>query len=201
MECAIPAYLSTFQTYYPLVNKKVVKTAYVVTLRDPGGSLSKGQLDGWVTALKNENPNYTTCCIQMSHAINMAFYTVDATKMVGTRSVRRKTRSFKIAAAANREFHYIAAVDEMKVFLTNTFGEGGEISRRGDGKPASRNEAKSSILGRPGIVVFMNHKIYGEHTEIWTGFDFHQPWMKGRADVFDWAPVWFWDMKLLRSPV
>jgi hypothetical protein len=201
VEFAIPVDPSTFTAYYPLVTQAVVttrpKTSYAVALQDPGGSLA-GELDSWVTELKNENPNYTTCCIQMSHAINMAFHLLDTTKMVGEWSIRRKTRGFKIAAAANKEFHYIASVDEMKGFLNNTFGEGEVISRRGDGKPASRDEAKSSIKGRPGIVVFMNNQPSGLHTEIWTGDDFHQGWMKGRMDPFNWAPVWFWDIGLPR---
>jgi hypothetical protein len=135
-----------------------------------------------------------TCCIQMSHAINMAFCTVDVRKLIGPASVRRKNHSFKIAAAGNRDLYYIAAVDEMKAFLDDTFGEGEEISRRDDGKRASQDEAKTSIQGRPGIVVFMNNQAYGLHTEIWIGDDFHQGWMKRRKDPFGWAPVWFWGM-------
>jgi hypothetical protein len=61
----------------------------------------------------------------MSHAINMAFHLVDATKMVGLRSTRlRPTHAAAIAAAANKNFHYIASVDEMKGFLTDQFGDG-----------------------------------------------------------------------------
>ena len=89
MEFAIPVDPATFRTYYPTVTQTVVaatpKTKYKVTLQDPGGSLNS-ELDRWVTDLKNEDPSYTTCCIQMSHAINMAFYTSDPTKMVGASS-------------------------------------------------------------------------------------------------------------------
>ncbi len=201
MEFAIPVDPAMFWTYYPSVTQTIVSTRpkpmYKVVLKDPGGSLN-GELDSWVTGLKNEDPNYTTCCIQMSHAINMAFHIADASKMVGERSIRRKTRSFRIAAAGNKEFHYLAAVDEMKAFLNDTFGEGEEISRRGDGKRASRTESKSYIQGRPGIVVFMGDQAWGVHTEIWEGDDFHQNFMKRRLDPFDKAPVWFWDIGLPR---
>lgn len=204
MEFAIPINPVNFRTYYPTVTQTVVttrpKTTYSVTLKDPGGSLG-GELDRWVTDLKNEDPSYTTCCIQMSHAVNMAFHMTDATKMVGKQSIRRKTRGFKIAAAANKEFHYIASVDEMKGFLDNTFGTGEEISRRADGKPASRAEAQSFVQNRPGIVVFMNNQAWGFHTEIWTGDDWHQGWMHGNTAAFGWAPVWFWDMGLPSVPV
>jgi hypothetical protein len=84
---AIPVRLDTFLTYYPLFTKTTATTKagskIILKLKDPGGSL-KGELDGWVTGLINENPNYTTCCIQMTHAINMVFHTSD-TKMVSSR--------------------------------------------------------------------------------------------------------------------
>ena len=204
MEFAIGIDAPVFKAYYPLVSQTSAtvgtppRVKYTVTMSDPGGSLGS-ELDGWVTELKNLDPSYTTCCIQMSHAINMSFHTTDPKKMVGIKSYRRPTRKFKIQAAANKEFHYIASVDEMKEFLNTTFGSGDEISRLADGKVASRDEAKSSILGRPGIVIFMNNQFAGLHTEIWTGFDWHQDWMKGRMDPFDWRPLWFWDMGIVRG--
>jgi len=64
---AIPVRLDTFLTYYPLFTKTTATTKagpkIILKLKDPGGSL-KGELDGWVTGLINENPNYTTCCIR-----------------------------------------------------------------------------------------------------------------------------------------
>jgi len=45
----------------------------------------------------------------------------------------------------------------------------------------------------------MNNQFAGLHTEVWTGFDWHQDWMKGRMDPFDWRPVWFWDMGIVRG--
>ena len=204
MEFAIPIDPTTFMAFYPTVTQtstttgRPPKTRYTVTMSDPGGSLGN-ELNNWVTELKNMDPNYTTCCIQMSHALNMSFHIADPKKLVGRRSSRRDTRGFKIAAAANKEFHYLASVDEMRDFLNTTFETGEEISRRADGKVASRTDAKSFIQGRPGIVVFMNRQSWGFHTEIWEGDDWHQNWMKGRMDPFDWAPVWFWDMGVPRS--
>jgi hypothetical protein len=195
--------LPVFKAYYPIVTQTSAtagtppKVTYTVTMNDPGGSLGN-ELDAWVTELKNMDPNYTTCCIQMSHAINMSFHMTDPSKMVGAKSYWRPTRKFKIRAIANKEFHYIASVDEMKDFLEKTFDSGEEISRL-DGRVASRDETKASILGRPGIVVFMNNQRVGLHTEIWTGFDWHQDWMIGRMDPFDWRPLWFWDMGVVRA--
>ena len=153
-----------------------------MTAGDPGGSL-KGELDGWVTELINENPTYTTCCIQMTHAINMVFHTSDPTKMVGKQTNRpRPTHAAKIAAAANKEFRYIASVDEMKGFLDDTFREGIEISSRKD------------IDDQPGIVVFMGNQTYGIHTEVWTGDDFHQGFMKKNFAALGRPRVWFWSL-------
>ena len=199
MDYAIPISPIAFRMYYPTVEQTSAtvgtppKVKYAVTMKDPGGSL-QNELNHWVTELKNLDASYTTCCIQMSHAINMCFHLNDVTKMVGTQSYRRRTNAFKIAAAANKEFRYLASVDEMKEFLNTTFETGEVITRLANGGAASRTEAKSAIQGRPGIVVFMGTQFAGVHTEIWTGDDWHQSWMKTRMDPFDWAPVWFWDM-------
>jgi len=138
----------------------------------------------------------------MSHAINMAFHLLDAKKMVGLRSTRpRPTHGVAIAAAANKTFHYIASVDEMKGFLIEQFGEGEEISHTAFGIAATPAQSQSFIKNRPGILVFMGTSPWGVHTEIWTGNDFHQGWMRGRTDQFGWAPVWFWDMGLPSVPI
>src|SRR5262249_43051455 len=156
-----------FKAFYPIVRQtsatvgRPPKLTYTVTMSDPGGSLGT-ELDAWVTELKNEDPSYTTCCVPMSHAINMAFHTIDPQELVEMKTYESPARGFKMASVANSEFHNIASVDEMKDFLETMFESGEEISRRGDGRIPSRDEAKASILGRPGIVVFMNAQ--------WAGF-------------------------------
>lgn len=185
---AVPVTWYDFVDYYPFFHKSNLpvkkpgdKPRISLTLSDPGKSLS-GELDGWVTGLINESPNYTTCCIQMSHAINMAFLHKDTTKMVGLQSNRRATHGFKIKNAGNREFHYIASVDEMKWFLDSTFAQGVEIT------------SKDDIADQPGIVVFMGTVPYGIHTEIWTGDNFHQPWMKNNFTALTRPTVWFYSL-------
>jgi hypothetical protein len=180
-DCAIPVSWYNFVDYYPLFTKTTAGGKIVLKLKDPGGSL-KGELDNWVTGLINENPTYTTCCIQMSHAINMAFNRSDVTKMVGSQSYRRPTRAFQIAGVANKTFHYIASVDEMKEFLNDKFKQGVEITSRAD------------IADKPGIVVFMGNQTYGIHTEIWTGDNFHQTFMKGNFVALTKPKVWFWSL-------
>ena len=118
----------------------------------------------------------------MSHAINMAFMHADQAKMVGPQSYRRRTNGFAIRSAANMTFRYIAAVDEMKEFLDNTFEEGVEIT------------SKADIEDKPGIVVFMGNQTYGIHTEIWTGDNFHQGFMRNNFAVLTRPRVWFWSV-------
>ena len=162
-------------------NTKTKPPKIILKLKDPYPSLN-GELDDWVTGLINENRSYTTCCIQMSHAINMAFYKKDPSKMVGLQSYRRKTRGFKIKSTGNTEFHYIASVDEMKRFLDETFTAGVEI------------KSKDDIDGTPGIIVFMSGLTYGLHTEIWTGDNFHQAWMRGNFASLKRPKVFFWSL-------
>jgi hypothetical protein len=182
---AIPVSWYNFVDYYPLFTKTNVATKagnkIIVKLKDPRGSLN-GELDGWVTELFSEDVNYTTCCIQMSHAINMAFVNSDVSKMVGTHSVRRNTHNATIARAGNREFHYLAAVDEMKAFLDDTFEPGRKISSRKD------------IDDQPGIVVFMGTSPWGVHTEIWLRDNFHQTFMKNNFASLKMPNVWFWSL-------
>jgi len=183
---AIPVRFDSFLTYYPTFSKTSVttkeKTTIILKLQDPGGSL-RGELDGWVTKNINDNVHNTTCCIQMSHAINMAFHTTDPTKMIGLLSTRpRATHEASIKSLANMVFHYVASVDEMKGFLVAKFGPGEQISRRDD------------INDRPGIVVFMGHETYGIHTEIWTGDNFHQDFIKGNFAALTRPEVLFWSI-------
>ncbi len=174
-----------FLDYYPLFDKTTVTTKdskrIILKLSDPGGSL-RGELDGWVTENINESPNYTTCCIQMTHAINMAFVNTDVSKMVGAHSIRRATHAVKIASVGNKEFHYIAAVDEMKAFLDDIFEPGRKISSRKD------------IDDQSGIVVFMGNSPWGVHTEVWTGDNFHQQFMKNNFNSLTMPNVYFWSM-------
>jgi hypothetical protein len=155
-------------------------------------------MNDWVTELKNENVNNTTCCIQMSHTINMMFHLRDPSLMVGPRSCRRDNKKIANAAAANKFFYYLMAVDEMKDFLENTFEEGERISGADDNKPVKYQDQVALLKDRTGIVVFMGrNKPAGVHTEIWTGSDFHQDKMKGFFKSLELsAPVWFWEVKL-----
>jgi Type VI secretion system (T6SS), amidase effector protein 4 len=205
----IPASDVDLISYYPLPtatsvkNEKTSKLTWTVTLKDPGGSLSDNkEMNDWVTELKNGDANNTTCCIQMSHTINMMFHLRDPSKMVGPRSIRRDNKKIAVAAAANKYFYYIGAVDEMKDFLEKKFEDGERISGGDDNKPIKYQDQVSAIKDRTGIVVFMGrNKPSGVHTEIWTGNDFHQDKMKGFFKSLEQsAPVWFWEVSQADTP-
>lgn len=70
----------------------------------------------------------------------------------------------------------------MKGFLDDTFRDGIEITSRTD------------IDDQPGIVVFMGNQTYGIHTEVWTGDDFHQGFMKKNFAALGRPRVWFWSL-------
>ncbi len=183
---AVPVTIADFVNYYPTWTKTPITTKagtkISVKLADPGHSL-RGELDRWVTELFSTNIHYTTCCIQMSHAINMCFLRKDRSKMVGQVTSRgRATHAQPIASAANMEFRYVASVDEMRDFLNDTFETGERIS------------SKDDIDDRPGIVVFMGNETYGIHTEIWTGDNFHQRQMKNYFTALEQPNVFFWSI-------
>jgi Type VI secretion system (T6SS), amidase effector protein 4 len=87
-----------------------------------------------------------------------------------------------IARASNREFYYLASVDEMKGFLDRTF------------EPARKISSRTDIEDQPGIVVFMGTPQGGVHTEIWTGDNFHQTFMKNNFASLKMPNVWFWSL-------
>ena len=74
----------------------------------------------------------------------------------------------------------------MKDFLDNTFEEGVEIT------------SKADIEDKPGIVVFMGNQTYGIHTEIWTGDNFHQGFMRNDFAALTRPLVWFWSARPCR---
>ena len=164
MPSAIPASDVDLVTYYPLPtatsvkDEKTNKLKWTVTLEDPGGTITNNkEMNKWVTELKNDNENNTTCCIQMSYAINMMFHLRDPSKMVGLRSKSswRDNMKIAVAAAANKYFYYIRAVNEMKAFLEETFEAGEQISGSDESKLIAYQDQVRLIKDRTGIVVFM----------------------------------------------
>jgi hypothetical protein len=96
---SIPASDVDLISYYPtptatsVKDEKTSKLTWTVTLKDPAGSLNNNkEMNDWVTELKNDNVNKTTCCIQMSHTINMMFHLRDPSLMSGRGAAGATTR-------------------------------------------------------------------------------------------------------------
>lgn len=146
----------------------IVKTAY-----------PRRPLSGALKAFMDRTPG-TPCCVQMSHALNMAGC------YIGPRSNRRPNSI--ITTSAGRRY-YLLAVDEMKWFLEQNFGMGDEISTDDNCKRLNISDMKDVLNGRTGILVFSNLQ-YGTHTELWDVDHMHQRDMS--EGLFHAQKVLFW---------
>lgn len=140
-------------------------------------------LTGPLKAFMDQTPG-TPCCVQMSHALNIAGC------RLGPQSNRR--RASRIASPAGT-FHYFLAVDEMNWLLQLTYGAGEEISKDENGRRRTRRQMLELLDGRTGILVFSNLR-YGAHIELWDQTHMHQRDMS--LDLFDQPKVLFWDVMI-----
>jgi len=131
----------------------------------------------------------TPCCVQMSHALNMAGI------LIPRRSYRRENVGLKVSG---RTYFYLLATDEVEVFLFDLCGEG-EMVNRDLQKTRSIGEIKKYLANRPGLLLFryMNFRappIQGqfEHTELWNGTNILQRDM-AEGFLFARPRVLFWD--------
>jgi hypothetical protein len=155
-----------------------VKSAY--PMRPLTGAL-KEFMDGL-------GPGNTPCCVQMSHALNVAGC------IIGPRSNRRQNSP--ITTSLGTRF-YLLAVDEMNWFLEQNFGLGEEISTDDGGKRRNTEDMMAVLNGRTGILVFSDLR-YGKHTELWDNDHMHQRDMS-RA-LFHAPKVLFWDVMITGKP-
>jgi type VI secretion system (T6SS) effector Tae4 (amidase) len=139
---------------------------------------------GWIKAYMDElGPGNTPCCVQMSHALNVAGADIES------KSNRRHNPHLKTPEGS---YYYLLAVDEMKWFLEENFGEGEEISLGKNNKRVVKISDMMAVLnGRTGILVFSNLH-YGTHTELWNVDHLHQRDMS--LALFNCPRVLFWDV-------
>src|SRR5579871_5851960 len=90
----------------------------------------------------------TSCCIQISHALNKAG------QIVPPYSWRRDNEQIG-------PFYYIRAVDELEGYLSGRYGRGENLRQIGDMKARKRH-----LNGLQGILVFRDGGA-GFHTELW----------------------------------
>lgn len=173
-QATIPLDYEVLASHYP---------ARLAKVGEFGGKLAHPDL----RKLMEDNPG-TPCCVQVSHAINMAGFRIPS-QIPGA---RRKYAPRKIGGIV---YYYILAVDEMEKYLTDQFGPG-ELVRDESDKKLQRKaaEVKSALKDRKGILV-MRQGYAGIHTELWNGSSFHQKDMAVDA-LLTQPRVLFWECTL-----
>ena len=128
----------------------------------------------------------TPCCVQVSHAFNMAGFPIPETYP----RARRFNSPIKIKGTT---YYYLLAVDEMETYLTQEYGPGELVSHDGNRK---RNylQVQSYLKGRTGLLV-MRDSTPGVHTEFWDGSSFLQKDMAVKH-LLELPRVLFWDCTL-----
>jgi type VI secretion system (T6SS) effector Tae4 (amidase) len=137
-------------------------------------------------------PNNTPCCVQVSHALNLA-------------GQRIPPHSFRRLNSQIGPFYYLLAVDELEEYLAGVHGRGENIKIDPSGKARSMAEMKQYIDGKQGILVFRDAPpSAGLHTELWDKTHILQDGMSpppatdghkavmNQAHIFGAAKVWFW---------
>ncbi len=148
----ITAPFATLQSFYP---------------RRPLGGNLKTFMDGL-------GPGNTPCCVQVSHALNMAGEKIPQTYDYA--KVRGRTPSpIQVDGVSN---FYLLAVDELEMWLTQKYGAGlnvralAGLKQTPSSDPTQRRkdveQMKAYLSGYKGILLFRTAGA-GLHTELWDG--------------------------------
>lgn len=146
------------------------------------------KLQDFMDGLNRITPGNTPCCVQVSHALNMA-------------GRRIPTHSFRRRNAQIGSFYYLLAVDELEMHLSGVYGRGESIKKSSSGHTRSLAEMKKHIDGRQGILVFRNNGA-GHHTELWDRTHILQDGkavsgggaVMNQENIFGQPRVLFWDV-------
>ena len=141
-------------------------------------------------------PGNTPCCVQVSHALNMAGQkipqTYDYAKQRG-----RSPSPIQVNGSTN---HYLLAVDELEQWLTQKYGAGVNVralaglTKTPSSDPTQRrkdmDQMKAYLSGSKGILLFRSVGA-GFHTELWDGTQILQRDMD-ETNLFSQARVLMW---------
>jgi hypothetical protein len=112
-------------------------------------------MDGLNKGIPEDKPKNTSCCVQVSHALN------EAGQKIPPRSWRRANQQIGT-------YYYVLAVDELEEYLAGAHGRVEDIKQGPSGRQRSMNEMKQYIDGKQGILVFRDAPpSAGFHTELW----------------------------------
>jgi type VI secretion system (T6SS) effector Tae4 (amidase) len=148
------------------------------------------------TFMDGLGPGNTPCCVQVSHALNMAGQkipqTYDYAKQRG-----RSPSPIQVNGSTN---YYLLAVDELEQWLTQKYGAGLNVRALAGLKitpssdPTQRrkdmDQMKAYLSGDKGILLFRSAGA-GLHTEIWDGKQILQRDMD-ETNLFSQARVLMW---------
>lgn len=110
-------------------------------------------------------PGNTPCCIQVSHALNVASQTIPPTNPTARRNA---TQPIRVEGVSR---NYILAVDELEAWLTFKYGAGLDV-RAFAGLPSTSTDMaamKRQLSTVKGILLFREPPGAGLHTELWDG--------------------------------
>jgi hypothetical protein len=119
----------------------------------------------------NSDPNYNTCCIRTSLALN--YSGVPIVKSVCNQLPNKYVPPKVRARQGGDKLWYIASVYDMRVYLEARFGRPKHF------KPMSK-EALAALNTGPGILMF-----FAPHCDLWDGSDLRyndDEWTNGRVE-------------------
>jgi Type VI secretion system (T6SS), amidase effector protein 4 len=129
----------------------------------------------------------TPCCVQVSHALNMAG------ELIGPKNPGARRTNNAAIPAHGTTYYYVLAVDELENWLTVTYGDGEEVHVDEDGLRRTPAQIKASLQGRRGVLLFRDPgQAAGFHTELWDGAQIVQRDMNEHV-LFTRSRVLFWD--------
>jgi hypothetical protein len=146
-------------------------------------------MDGLNKGIPDDKPKNTPCCVQVSHALNMAGQSVTQTYV----HQRRNNSPITISGTV---YYYVLAVDEMEKYLSQRYGAGELLTMDKTAKPSQAEQFKAYLQGRQGVLVFRDGGA-GFHTELWNGQNCEQS-IANHGDITQDAclakpRVLFWD--------
>jgi len=145
----------------------------------------KQYLDGLNKNIPDGQPKHTSCCLQVSHALNAT------SDKLYSNSHRRPNP--KIGSD-----YYIQAVDELENYLIGRYGTTEDVKKGPAGKPRNEAEIKEYLRGKRGLLIFGI-----KHTELWNGNTILQ---RGGAsgmnepNLFGQQKILFWEITTAADP-
>src|ERR1700683_1258745 len=184
----IPVSFATLKAFYPMRPLGGGLKTFMDELNKPVPKLGPDKKpilgdDGKPVMLQPKN---TPCCIQVSHALNLAGQTIPRTYQ----NARRSNSPITVNGTTN---YYLLAVDELELWMTERYGCGMNLCEPAD-LPRPKAQAiqgmRDFISGLKGILVFRDGG-FGLHTELWDGTQILQRDMD-ETNLFSQPRVLFW---------